>query len=150
MPYTGAIPLSPKQHPPVDGALLAGASVPRHTYTSPDGIFRIHKSLWLSLRNRDRGHYLAESTFREASRCVRGTAWSRPVCCDPLYHESVCTIIMAWYVSLMVDIILFYDDSAEPLQTKVHAAFAKSLATIWQAMIGIAGVAFIASLFVSK
>jgi len=35
--------------------------------------------------------------------------------------------------------------SAEPLRTQVRAAFADSLETIWQVMIGLAGVGFLIS-----
>ncbi|GJE91677.1 MFS general substrate transporter [Phanerochaete sordida] len=50
-------------------------------------------------------------------------------------------------VSIAYSIIPAIPTLPEPLQSEVKAAFAESVAVIWQVMIGIAGIGFLASLF---
>ena len=50
-------------------------------------------------------------------------------------------------VSIAYSVITVVPTLPEPLQSEVKTAFAESVAVIWQVMIGIAGIGFIASLF---
>ena len=50
-------------------------------------------------------------------------------------------------VAIAYSVIPVIPSLPEPLQSEVKAAFAESIGVIWQVMIGIAGIGFIASMF---
>lgn len=52
-------------------------------------------------------------------------------------------------VAIAYSVIPVIQNLPEPLQTQVKNAFAESVAVFWQVLIGIAGMGFVASLFMN-